>query len=92
MLALKRLRETYAAADHVAVLLQVSLNNTRIGLNAIATKGRNTSIGVKAHLDPAFGVPTAPPQNVPQMSAYETLFNPWPRPLSIPSGETRSPI
>jgi hypothetical protein len=78
MRVMEKLREIYAAADYATGFLDAALRKAAIDLNA--NVGQQTLAAMKTDLPVEFSVQTPPPENLPYMTASESLFNEKPRP------------
>lgn len=73
MRVMVKLRDMYAAADYATGFLDAALKKAAIDLNK-TNVGQEALSGLKHDLPPEFSVQTPPPENVPYMTASETLF------------------
>ncbi|KAG8412869.1 Cutinase transcription factor 1 beta [Metarhizium acridum] len=80
MRVMEKLREIYAAADYATGFLDAALRKAAIDINANA--GHQALSAMKTDLPAGFGAQTTPPpDNLPYMTASESLFTERPKPL-----------
>lgn len=78
MRVMEKLREIYAAADYATGFLDAALRKAAIDINT--NVGQQTLSAMKADLPAEFNAQTPPPENIPYMTASETMFNEKPKP------------
>ncbi|EFY95118.1 Zn(2)-Cys(6) zinc finger domain protein [Metarhizium robertsii] len=79
MRVMEKLREIYAAADYATGFLDAALRKAAIDINT--NVGHQTLSAMKADLPAEFNAQTTPPpDNLPYMTASESLFTEKPRP------------
>ncbi|KAK2594929.1 Cutinase transcription factor 1 beta [Conoideocrella luteorostrata] len=73
MRVMEKLREIYAAADYATGFLDAALRKAAIDMNNGV--GQQTLSAMKQDLPIEFSAQTPPPENLPYMTASESLFN-----------------
>ena len=72
MRVMEKLREVYAAADYATGFLDAALRKAAIDVNSSVTPA---TLAMVKRAPIEFSAQTPPPENVPYMTASETLFN-----------------
>ena len=72
MRVMEKLREIYAAADYATGFLDAALRKAAIDLNSTVTP---STLAMVKRAPVEFSAQTPPPENVPYMTASESLFN-----------------
>ncbi|OAQ64396.1 C6 transcription factor (Ctf1B) [Pochonia chlamydosporia 170] len=83
MRVMEKLREIYAAADYATGFLDAALRKAAIDINS-NNVGAQTLSAMKMDLPAEFGAQTPPPENLPYMTASESLFQEKPKTIKMP--------